>query len=387
MFSKIPQQPGLKAAASGNNSRNDNNFQGNYNNVVNITVQGGGTAPLTLQPTRWNDKPQDLGWVAALLEWRTRLAPLIGREAELASLNTWLNGDAELSFMVLHADGGSGKTRLAAEFAELCKGWQHGWVDLRDFTKADAIVWQGRNLLLVDYAEHQPEQLARMARAAQRVNPEGGGKLRVLLVVRQLEPVRDVLQRSGCSGLMAAPIKLGELTREQDFEVLHAALAKLEQMGKHSGAAGDVTADRFKDWQLTNPLHCNPLFVTALAIDLTTESTEPGNPPKHNWLTGSELLQSLVKRECHRWELAEKGHRAPPGAIQTVVVWATLSNGITAAQLNDDLMEAYKWTAEQQRGLHQALAAAWPSQNNQIPSLAPDLLAAQFLTHWRSSAG
>ena len=356
---------------------------GNNNCVVNITALEGATRTLTLQKTRWNTEPQPGGGVVALLEWRTRLAPLIGREAELASLKTWLNGDAELSFMVLHADGGSGKTRLAAEFADKCTGWQHGWVDLRDFTQADALVWQGRNLLLVDYAEHQPDQLAQLARAAQRANPQGGSKLRVLLVVRELNPVRDVLQKNSCGGYMAAPLKLGDLTREQDFQVLQAALGKLKQLGKYSGAAGHVTAVRFKDWQLTNPVHRNPLFVTALAIDLANESTEPANLPKRDWLTGSDLLQSLVKRECHRWELAEKGHSAPLGAIETVVVWATLSNGITAAQLNDDLMPAYSWTSEQQRCLHQALAAAWPSQNYQIPSLAPDLLAAQFLTHWR----
>ena len=142
MFNKIR---GLLGGAA--SSQNTTQIDGDDNSVVNITVQGGAIMPLALQKTRWNPEPQVGGGVAALLEWRTRLAPLIGREAELASLTTWLNDAAPLSFMVLHADGGSGKTRLAAEFAELCKGWQHGWVDLQDFTQADAMVWQGRSVV------------------------------------------------------------------------------------------------------------------------------------------------------------------------------------------------------------------------------------------------
>ena len=69
------------AAAKGpsNTANNDIDVQGDNNNIVNITLQGGATLPLTLQKNRWNVHPQRGGGVAALLEWRTRLAPLIGR--------------------------------------------------------------------------------------------------------------------------------------------------------------------------------------------------------------------------------------------------------------------------------------------------------------------
>ena len=111
------------AKVPSNTANNDIDVQGDnnniVNNIVNITLQGGVTLPLTLQRDRWNVQPQGGGGVAALLEWRTRLAPLIGREAELAGLAAWLQNGAPLSFMLLHADGGYGKTRLAAEFADL----------------------------------------------------------------------------------------------------------------------------------------------------------------------------------------------------------------------------------------------------------------------------
>ena len=97
-------------------------------------------------------------------------------------------------------------------------------------------------------------------------------------------------------------------------------------------------------------------------------------------------MQSLVNRECSRWALAEKGHQATPGAIETVVVWTTLANGLTGEQLNDVLAPAYLWTSAQLHAIHKALAAAWPSHNSYTPPLVPDLLAAQFLAHWRSSA-
>ena len=76
-FGRAPAK-GLSITAN-----NDIDIKGDNNNIVNsivnITLQGGATLPLTLQKTRWNDHPQGGVGVAALLEWRTRLAPLIGR--------------------------------------------------------------------------------------------------------------------------------------------------------------------------------------------------------------------------------------------------------------------------------------------------------------------
>ena len=65
----------------------------------------------------------DTGWLMAepsrLLDARSQVVPFIGRETELQRLRDWRDStEARLSVLLLHAPGGQGKTRLAAEFAE-----------------------------------------------------------------------------------------------------------------------------------------------------------------------------------------------------------------------------------------------------------------------------
>lgn len=65
----------------------------------------------------------DGAWLMAqpsrLLDARSQVVPFTGRETELRQLGEWRDSSYEgLSVLLLHAPGGQGKTRLAAEFAE-----------------------------------------------------------------------------------------------------------------------------------------------------------------------------------------------------------------------------------------------------------------------------
>jgi hypothetical protein len=86
---------------------------------------------------------------AALLSaYRADVVPLIGRDAEMASLRQWLAGEEPVSIRVMVGAGGRGKTRLALEFArEIAK---EGW--LAGFVTAD-------ELAIVDYAASRAEQM------------------------------------------------------------------------------------------------------------------------------------------------------------------------------------------------------------------------------------
>ena len=139
----------------------------------------------------WNESPQSEE-LTAWLEWRTRLTPLIGREAEQRELREWADAAHALSFKVIQADGGVGKTRLAAELAQSLldtKRWTGGFVSLATFERAQRLAWQGNTIVVVDYPEHSPERLAQLIAAAKEglKTDNKKHKLRILLLCRSSE--------------------------------------------------------------------------------------------------------------------------------------------------------------------------------------------------------
>lgn len=277
-----------------------NRIEGDHNQVLNLMVAGGATVPLQPRPVRWNEHPQGGLGEAVWLAWESRLAPmLVGREAELARLHEWANTEQALSFLTIVAPGGQGKTRLGAEFADACgqQGWRTGWISLADFERADALSWTGRWLLLVDYPEHRPEQLERLARAAAHRPPQDQ-RLRVLLMAREATQVHEALHRGHCAGHAAPALSLTGLVGDGGWRLLNAALARVVAELASGCAVPDVSAQAFTTWQDQHSLHQSPLFINALALHLglLLKSTA-ALPGVSRWLSGQALLQWLVERE------------------------------------------------------------------------------------------
>lgn len=352
-------------------------------NVVNVVVQGGAAWPLPMRTTLWTETPQDLQSVAALLRWNTRLAPLLGREAELVHLRTWVESDASVSIQLLHAPGGQGKTRLAAEFASALEGWRHGWIDLGDFSQAEALTWQGRCLLLVDYPEHRPAQLEQLARAVERAAAQPGQRLRILLVAREAQAVQTAFQNRPCAAWLKPPLALTELPTDSGHALVKAALERLSVFYRR--ALVPVAPAAFEAWRARHPLHHNPLLATALAIDLATHAEERLSPAQ--WLSGPELLAKLVENETRWWEKTAAGHGAPIGALITVMAWAALSGRLTDRDINQTLAADQGWSETTLRAIHAALSAACrrAGEHGWAP-MEPDLLAARFIDGWLGAA-
>lgn len=357
---------------------------GDHNNVVNVVVQGGATWSLPMRTTLWIETPQDLQSVAALLRWNTRLAPLLGRETELAQLRAWADSEHPVSIQLLHAPGGQGKTRLAAEFASALNGWRHGWVDLDDFSQAEALTWQGRCLLLVDYPEHKPAQLEQLARAVERAATQPGQRLRILLVAREALAIQTTLFNRPCAAWLRPSLALADLPEASGYALVQAAMERLSVL-LGSTPAPVAQAD-FDAWCSLNPLHRSPLLVTALAVYLCDPHWVDGaqrSPELTHWLGGSALLQRLVARETRWWEQTGLGHHAPAGALKTVMAWATLSGTLSDEDINRHLAQDQGWSPEALTAIHAALAAVCRRKGlHSWAPLEPDLLAAQFVSDW-----
>ena len=148
--------------------------------VANTGVIGGDVIITTAAPTYRIESfpaapaldPVRLAWLleqpSRLLDARSQVVAFVGRDRDLQDLARWRDAaDRALSVRLLHGPGGQGKTRLAAQFAELSAnaGWKvvvarhTGDLAIPAGTRADSAV--GRHvpesaeglLVVVDYAD------------------------------------------------------------------------------------------------------------------------------------------------------------------------------------------------------------------------------------------
>lgn len=359
---------------------NSNNISGNNNHILNIANADSSSFGFDPQ-IDWNTTPQAGGGFSAQLEWRTRLTPIIGRDAEQRALLDWANDAPQLSFKIIEAPGGTGKTRLAAEVAQTLsetKDWSAGFVQLLDFEKAQRLQWQGNWLIVIDYPEHAPDRLEALFRIAKAgLSQTSAHKLRVLLLCRSQDGIDEKLGSSGVKGFLSNQLNLKELPTQDNFELLTKALAKLMPQ-----KAVSVDKAAFEDWLRQSALHQTALFVLALALH---SSTSPD--ANQQFLPGKNLMFALVKREKLRWKKAEEGLGLPEGTLADVIAIATLFNGLPAADLNTVLSHHYGWSKTIADKVLTALAEVWHADTSNAtvyPALGPDLLAAAFLWDWQS---
>ena len=137
-----------------------------------------------------------------LLSWKSRLSPvLIGRERQQQDLLDWATGGRDLRIRLLTGPGGAGKTRLAAEVAELLpkSAWHAGFVSLG---KASPLPLSDKGLFIViDYPEELPSQIRALFQTAAQIK-DTPAPIRVLLLSRRpMEHWRDDIVQAGASSL------------------------------------------------------------------------------------------------------------------------------------------------------------------------------------------
>jgi tetratricopeptide (TPR) repeat protein/nucleoside phosphorylase len=131
---------------------------------------------------------------SALLNTRYEVVPFHtgGREKVLAELRRWCGSETPVAVRLLHAAGGSGKTRLAIEWIRRLRkeGWAAGFL-AKEVPENwfDRLLSRGQPVLVViDYAESRSEELRKvLLRIHRYAVQEGTGamhRVRVLLLAR-----------------------------------------------------------------------------------------------------------------------------------------------------------------------------------------------------------
>jgi hypothetical protein len=276
-----------------------------------------------------------------LLDARSQVVPFTGRETELRRLREWLDStDARLSVLLLHAPGGQGKTRLAAEFAERSRDqdlaaaqrWhvlQGGFRSTPTNSSSDrAVLADGDEagvLLIVDYADRWAHSelerlLADPVLHQQRLT-------RVLMIgrtVRWYGAIRGELadRRAAAEDLLLAPLDADR------FSMFAAARDRYVEPDLYD--LPDATSIQppgsldHRDFGLTLTLHMAAL----VAVDACKRGERPPSDPH-------ELSAYLLDREYRAWQrlfdAASQGqdYKTRPAIMARAVFTATLTGAVS----------------------------------------------------------
>jgi len=268
-----------------------------------------------------------------LLLARHAVVPFVGRENDVRHLSEWLFDDTELvSVRLVHAAGGQGKTRLAAQIAAGCAatGWvvwrvNHGTATAGG-TQVD-LPTGGGVLVVVDYADRWPvAHLLAVLGHLQHLATRTGVMVRALLLARSAgfwwPAVADRLDSEFGIGATAQP--LPPLGDQVDRAILFTAAR--QRFADRLDVAGTD--------ELTPPAGLDrPGYTQVLAVHMAAlaavdahrhHTTAPTNP--------HAVSAYLLRREYAYWQAlhtrAEDRVVTAPAVMRRAVYVATLAGAL-----------------------------------------------------------
>ncbi len=328
-----------------------------------------------------------------LLKPRHRATRLVGRDADLAGLWSWLTSGEPLSARLLVGEAGAGKTRLAMELLRRVqaerKDWRAGFLtpEGRDRLRADAPrrrsdpaappdwTWHVPTLLVVDYAQTLARPLAALLRTLFRQCRAGRPPLRLLLLERVAgDWFEDLLRAEDSDGpgpvrrlfhppqpVRLTPIPPGPLRRQLLADTLEQAARLAQTTPPPLPAETDATfTDSLNREDIENPLHLMLAALTASEMGLTA-ALKRGRV---------ELAVDLARKELRRIGRFAPVPNGPglPRLLEHLAGCATLEHGFTAAELRRAIEEELP-----------ALGLAWPGGTGDLEAVLKQALPGEFL--------
>lgn len=344
---------------------------------------------------------------SSLLKWNAFLTHLEGRKEELAYLENWWKWGEEkqvsTSCLLIHGEGGVGKTRLAAEFAQgLNKDdWTSGFINLNN--ENNHCIWQCGNrgiLLIIDYPEEQSSHLERLLTQLNTLDTKGK-QLRILLLSRNYDYVHKLGLRA--ENLFYPALTLPRLSRELGgYSLLKSAWQAITDIKREEkGEAPDIeplplTEEHFDDWlkgEARNAYSVNqtPLMILALAYFLAanehqyfTNITTLNHRKLIRYLTEREV--SKIKAEISRHNQELDSNDPDTSLISTkaallIKALAAISKGFDAQNLNYTIEEIQfeKCQFKLPNVMDFKSLSLW--EDGGLQPLEPDILAADFFSY------
>jgi hypothetical protein len=326
--------------------------------------------PLPFQDLNANPHP------ISLLSWHTSLSDFVGRSNEMSLLGEWAKSDVRVSVMVLSGTGGSGKSRLAAEFGRAMRrqGWSAGFVNLEKnvtfrLSRTGAV-------LLIDY----PEEHLEFVRAflASLARSEYPTKVRVLLITRRsFVQCADLFKQSRCEDIVhGTPLLLQPIDRNDLYRLYTSAVDRAAE--RLQTIPLPLSEEAFAQWVTASSENNLPLFVTAAAAHAALYPSDIVIR-----YTGKQVVAALIDRELRRLGPTSLSLGLPPQGVGRVLAIATLAGGIEAAALPN--MRALPALGFGDADLEKAVDQAGLLADGIIHPLKPDIIGAALTAQVLSS--
>jgi tetratricopeptide (TPR) repeat protein len=311
------------------------------------------------------------------------IVPFAGRESDLETLASWCLTAASSALKVITGEGGSGKTRLAAEACVRMtgNGWQAGFADRKVPGGAVQLEFGRPTLLVVDDANLNVALLADLVRTV-GYWPPGAPPVRLLLLARHTGGWWDTLNRRTdhlAWELADSPLQLHEGglapadRAEHHARALTAFAAHVPDPARPSGQTLPVLAD---------PVFTNPLLVHMHAL-LTVCGAQV---PTTGGAVRERILDTVLDRERDRWaetfppSVPTGGTRTHQQAVTAATLVAPPTETATAQTMTvigelrpDAAAGARAAVVTWLRELYPGSDPPW------VAPLRPDLLAEQLL--------
>jgi tetratricopeptide (TPR) repeat protein/DNA-binding SARP family transcriptional activator len=262
---------------------------------------------------------------SALLRAEYGVVPFQHRDDELAALIAWLREESPLSCLLITAEGGQGKTRLALEFCSMVgdQGWTAGMLrnDLPAELLARVGAEGGRQLIVIDYAEGRADQVISVVEAlSARASAEPA---RVLLLSRSTGEWQEGLLEADDETAAAVLASMHELA-------LPALVTDDDRLGEFARAATAFSTRLSRPPGLVPPpadlddhRYRNALDIHAAALAAVLDEVEPAG----RGLAWADPVQRVLRHEHVYWERTIDAYAltdAHRGRLDQVVVAGTL---------------------------------------------------------------
>jgi tetratricopeptide (TPR) repeat protein len=305
----------------------------------------------------------------------------VARRVELDALQNFCANDDRATVLLLLGPGGIGKTRLLLEWLRRLRlfGWHTGFLPRLRLSKDLSAIAQGTTprLVVVDYAEHRREDLRGLIAAAVQIQREGGPRLRIVLVARELADWWRALHDDSLQGdflnTHATIRTLGATSLPYDIRVA------LFKSARASFQPWTIAGKETSTPDLKRPLFDRPLFILAAALAHLEGST----------LEDADLLlDHVLEREMGFWRRGLAEHSASESkarilakeTVPTCLAALTLVGGVSNQEELRLLVDHVVPGVSQEEQLWiRILFRDLYGRENGVTGLEPDLLGERLV--------
>ncbi len=311
----------------------------------------------------------------SLLSWHSEISHFSGRKRELEKLHNWAASGPKVWIKFLTGHGGTGKSRLAAEFARQLQGnnWAAGFVDLRKDTSFP--MEREGTLLVIDYPEENIDGVKELLREltwAQSASP-----LRVLLLTRQThEKWDEIIDLCNAVNLVDTddPIEIHGIDDPASaHRIYHTALERASE--EYDTTPSPVSETALSDWLRLAPENHRALFLVAAAV---YSAVHPNDEVVR--YTGSDVIKELVRREVGRLQRIAEGQNLTDNlALARLLAMAAIADEITPKDIDTIAAESgLSFGFKSDDDVKRQLTLAGILSDGKLQAPKPDIVAAAF---------